>query len=392
MEALRAGLWKVRGLVPAMLAVPTIVLYWVAASPDGGQAAAGSRMWVVLAGAGIGAVIYGLFGYLSASTTTASTANRSLYQEQRSRLGSIAKAVEILKPSDPSNKEDELAWEQAWANCQRVQEALDSPTASVGWASGERYAGLWAEIHRAEEGLLRLRSVETIRADAEIDVQRLARSRIAGWESLKEMLENAIKGLARADDREQVSATIRAVRQAINEYRDDRGMGLVRLRYSLRRWQLMLGLVAYVLFVAAILSVDPDRFLVQSFAVYFLVGAAVGLMHEAWKRRQNRPIVEDYGVSQARFLLVPLLSGTAACGGVFLAGLLVGNPLGDLLAAASGIDYSRLSLQANPALVVVAGVFGLAPGRFLGALEALGDRLESEISASEPTGAADSDY
>ena len=45
----------------------------------------------------------------------------------------------------------------------------------------------------------------------------------------------------------------------------------------------------------------------------------------------------------------------------------------------------------NPALAVVAAAFGLAPGRLLGTVKGIGDKLERDISASEPTGAGDED-
>ena len=130
--------------------------------------------------------------------------------------------------------------------------------------------------------------------------------------------------------------------------------------------------------------------LVESFAVYYVVGAVAGIVvNEIWRRRRTRPEVDDYGVSQARYLLVPSLSGTAACGGVSLVALLAGNSLLDLVNTSTQIDYARLSLSQNITLAAVAAIFGLAPGRLFGALDTLGDSLASEITTSEATGSGD---
>jgi hypothetical protein len=199
-----------------------------------------------------------------------------------------------------------------------------------------------------------------------------------------------MRDLKRDEDDTGATSRIEAVRRAINEFRDDRGAGLIRLRLDLRRWETLLGIVIYALFALAVLSLDRDRLLVQSFAAYYLVGAAAGLMVEVWRRRTNRPVVEDYGLIRARLRLAPLLSGAAACAGAFIVGLLTDNTLTEVLTA--GVpSYERLVLVTNPALVIVAAAFGLAPGRLLGTVQGIGDKLARDLSASEPTGAGDDD-
>jgi hypothetical protein len=111
-------------------------------------------------------------------------------------------------------------------------------------------------------------------------------------------------------------------------------------------------------------------------------------MLAAWRRRTDRPAVEDFGVASARLRLAPLLSGAAACGGAFLVGLLADNTLNQILAA-DAVEWEQLVLATNPALAIVAAAFGLAPGRLLGTIERLGESLERDLSASEPTGADD---
>lgn len=384
MSGLVAGLWLSRGWLPALVAVPTILLYWVS-FPDTGQT--GALVGVVL-GALVGLAAWVVIGYLAGPSATPAAANRGVYNELVSRSRRIAAAVAIHEPDGEAPPDIAAAWDYARISSERVEAMLGRTEPDEGWASQESYIGVWVEIHRAEESLLRLRDPGEVAAEAEIDCQRLSRARMAGWEELRAKLEGAVRELRKDGSDSAAYATAQSVRRAINEYRDDRGAGLVRLRLNLRRWQLMLGVVVYFLFVAGILSVSPEQQLVQSFAAYYLIGAAAGLMLAAWRRRSDRPAVEDFGVASARLRLAPLLSGAAACGGAFLAGLLADNTLTQILAAES-IQWDRLVLATNPALAIVAAAFGLAPGRLLGAVEKIGESLERDLSASEPTGADD---
>jgi hypothetical protein len=330
-------------------------------------------------------VVYVVLAALSGPSATSRGANRYLHERQCSRLAEIEQAVSLLQPQDKDEAPDRrLAWEQARGSAERIREGLESTNPAEAWASGERYASQWIEIHRAEEALIQLRAKAAVVAAADMDKQRLAGSKIADANQLTTLLTGAIKDIEKDED--GARARIRMVRRAINDYRDERGAGFFRLRFRLRRWQLILGIVVYGLFALGVLAIPPSEMYVMSFAAYFLVGAAAGLLYEAWKVRANRPLVEDYGAAKERFLLVPLLSGVAACAGAFIVGILAGNSLDAVIKAAKGVDYTALLLANSPVLVVVAAAFGLAPARLIGTLQAMGERLETDLSSSEPTG------
>ena len=387
---LRVGLWRTRASLSIWLAVPTLFLYFTVPIPAGSRSAADTWWWLVVAGAAIGFVLWLVFGFLGGREALPRSANQRSYDELLSRQTAATmslKTVPIVADAAPSE-----ARERVSQGLEAIKAALESTGPAVGWASGESYISTWEELHRAEEELLLLRDRGAVVAEAEMDKLRLTGSRMANEKECSSMLDAAITGLK--DNDEGCRQTIRIVRKAVNEYVDSRCDGLVRLGITLRRWRLLLGLVVYAMFVVAILSVDrsPRSFLVESFAVYFLIGTGAGAVHEIWKRQSDQPVVDDYGVSEARFLLTPALCGSAACGGVLLVWLLIEGSLAGLLQApAIAVDYTQLSVAVNPALAIVAAIFGLAPGRLLGALDTIGDSLTSAIDAAEPTGASGDD-
>jgi hypothetical protein len=397
-DVLGAGLSRLRASVPLLLAVPTLLLYWVAGAPLASFPTPWWT-WVVLGGALVGSLLYLVLGYFSGRSATPAESHRRNFDDLRSHQDALEETLEILGEPTKQSPISQLALKKAGGSLTTVQAALGDARPGEGWATGESYCSAWVELHRAEEQLLLVRDPAAVIAEAEMDVQRLVGSRIPKGErdAFQKKLEDAIKVLRSesegAPTSEQLEARerIRTVRQAINEYRDDRYDGLVRLGISLRRWRLMLGFVVYALFVMAIIAVDPGRHLglVESFAVYYVVGAGAGIMNEIWKRRRTRPEVDDYGVTHARFLLVPALSGSAACAGVFLFGLVADSSLLDLVKVPVTVDYSRMSLLTTPALAVVAAIFGLAPGRLFAALDTHADALTNDIGASEAAGSSD---
>jgi hypothetical protein len=302
---------------------------------------------------------------------------------------------------------------------------VDDASPNEGWGSGESYVSAWTELHGAETQLCFLVDKEAALSGADLDLLRLSGSRISAKKTLVNKLECAIELLGGNCEQTVEASAVNAdvantkateagaskteavhggpgdaergarevfamVNREINHYVDTRYDGLVRLAMSLRRWRLLLGMVVYALFVLAILSIDTSvgvgSGLVESFVVFFLIGAGVGAANELRKRSATRPEVDDYGVSQARYLLVPSLAGSAACGGAFIVGLLTTSSLTDLLVGSMGeVEWARLVVASNPALVIVAAIFGLAPSRIFNLLDSLGDSLTNQITTSEAT-------
>jgi len=108
---------------------------------------------------------------------------------------------------------------------------------------------------------------------------------------------------------------IRQVRRAINEYRDDRRLALVRARNQLLKTIILTALVTYLLVALAVLSGVPRPAFTSAIAC-FLIGATVGLFNRLYLDASTETAVEDYGLSAARLLHTPLLCGLAAVFGL----------------------------------------------------------------------------
>jgi hypothetical protein len=109
---------------------------------------------------------------------------------------------------------------------------------------------------------------------------------------------------------------------------------------------------------------------------FYLVGAVVGLFGELYgTSRRRRGIVEDYGLSIARLLTVPLLAGIAAVGGVLLTRL-SGTATSDGLPALAQI----FSLQKYSFGLVIAAIFGLTPGLLLDRLSQQPEDYKKELA------------
>jgi hypothetical protein len=134
----------------------------------------------------------------------------------------------------------------------------------------------------------------------------------------------ATSGGCGADPKTLARAVLRTVRRAINEFRDDRWSGMVVARNRLFGTMIFTGLTAYALLAIAIISGAPKTAIAAASAFY-LVGATIGLLSRLRSESQSDSGVEDYGLSTARLITLPLFSGLAAIGGVVLMAMLPGT-------------------------------------------------------------------
>lgn len=77
----------------------------------------------------------------------------------------------------------------------------------------------------------------------------------------------------------QARVVLRDIRHVVNEYRDDRRVGLVRTRNNLLWTGTVTGLVGFLLLALAILR-EVEETAVVAAMVFFLVGATVGLFNQ----------------------------------------------------------------------------------------------------------------
>lgn len=181
---------------------------------------------------------------------------------------------------------------------------------------------------------------------------------------------------------------LRKVRQAINEFRDDRWNALVVARDHLTKAMIYTGSTSYVLFAIAIFVGAPRNSIIAA-AAFFLVGAVTGLINRLNDEATADTAVEDYGLSNARLVCTPLISGLAGIAGVVLVALL--PTATQMLSPGTSHGADKLmpwlsqifDLHSNSAGIVVAAVFGLTPGLLFSKLREQSENYKNELKKSE---------
>ena len=280
------------------------------------------------------------------------------------------------------------------------------------WMLGTGYVRLWEQLHRAEEASLDDAPPARLLAEAMRDTLRLQGSNIENREQLLDQLNRATAvlgtamgvagslvvqpvisaGLVPPDPAGSAIARqlVRQVRQAINEYRDERRYAIVRARNQLLRTIGLTSAVTYALLVVAIL-VGASETAIRSAVSLFLVGAVVGLFNRLYLDASADTAVEDYGLSNARLLHTPILCGLAALGGALLVPLLSvqinPTPSADASTAQQSILTPSLdslfNVTARPFSLVLAAVFGLTPSALISRLQSEAEKYKSELKNSE---------
>jgi len=283
-------------------------------------------------------------------------------------------------------------------------------TNSLEWALGYGYVRSWERLHRIEEEKLFAAPPDELIAEAARDRLRLQGSNIDNRDQLLEQLQRATSVLASSSgvsagvisapasalaglvppfhpgDDAVARRLIRQVRHAINEYRDDRRLALVRARNQLLRTIVLTALVTYQLVVLAILSGAPRPAFISAVA-FFLIGATVGLFNRLYLDASTETAVEDYGLAASRLLHTPVLCGLAALGGALIVPLLSAqiNPTIDDNAAtvAASSLAAIFDITQRPFTLVLAAVFGLTPSALISRLQSEAEKYKSDLKSSE---------
>jgi hypothetical protein len=282
----------------------------------------------------------------------------------------------------------------------------------LGWALGTAYVRLWEDIHRAEEALLVLLPREALIADMQDDELRLQDSTLDSRDSILAKLRGAIAVLSwtppsiyltgaqshsysthayTSEDEFLAREQCKSVRHALNVFRDDRRLALVRARNNLLvsvffTQSIVLATLCFVVFA----GITFDE-LVSGIAFY-LAGAIVGLFNRLNLDATSETGVEDFGLSTARLLNTPLFSGLAALGGVLIV---------PTLAAISTVSFSQdvfvggtatpvpfiafsslLDPRYRPVGIAFAVIFGLTPSMLLGRLQEKTEQFKSDLKST----------
>lgn len=173
---------------------------------------------------------------------------------------------------------------------------------------------------------------------------------------------------------------IREVRFRLNQFRDSRWEKLIRVRLLMMKMTFWTGLVLYALLVFAILMRTNARIL-GLLAVYYLIGATVGLFGRLYTQSKMDVSLDDYHLADARLLALPLYSGLAAMLGIFLFSFLPALSSNNVTALGPTHDFAS-QFAFSPPNVLIASVFGLAPNLATSAIQAQADRYAGDIRST----------
>ena len=377
--------------------------------------------------------------------TTARVINTGSYGLLTCRLSQLEARLHEINTPDQNGKPKHwadyqlVALKEARDQVEELNSQLHRYPAGLQWVLGLGYVNAWSKLHRAEEALIEVEPVEMVIRGALHDKLSIQDSKIRSRDELLEKLRwvarelypamesnfktyrpgegyeeinklfHYVKKLARkagvdvdaepsqggnvnqaisAEVEARARFTAREVRRILNEFRDRLWEGLIRARNHLLSTIFVTGFVTHILLCIAILAgistraiPTPDRGAIIAAAVFYIVGAIAGLFGRIYRESQTSTAVDDYGLSLARLVATPLLSGLAGVGGVLLINtvLNVGNTASTVQTI---FDLSR------PDNIIAAAAFGLAPNLIVGSLE---QRSQKYISALQSSKGAERD-
>jgi hypothetical protein len=364
------------------------------------------HLWIAVPlGAIITVIAWFLFAIPCRRFASAAYANRCSYGSLINQLRDLRARLHVLDGNAYAPPIDtcKIALEEARTWCDDIEWELKCK--GLCWLLATGYINMWKLLHHAEEALIEIEPVDAVINKAVHDELCLQDSNIGNSEVLLDKLRIAVKKLSpsatayltkqpreqeassdpqskgnpnRSDSEMEARATLREVRRTLNEYRDDLWEGLIRTRNRLMMIVTITGFLAYILLSISIVSdVDPSN--VVAATIFFLVGAIVGLFNRLHLETQINNAANDYGLSMARVIATPVLSGLAAVGSVLVIMLLTGV----IQDGSKVLDDIKNIYIINPWHIVLAAIFGLAPNLLISMLQQKAESYKSDIMSSK---------
>lgn len=299
----------------------------------------------------------------------------------------------------------EEALSEANAHLTYVHDELESDgsRASIRWALATGYLSVLSSLHRAEEALIVVEPTDAVVGDALHDALSLEDSTIDNSDRLLRILRSALDTVSpdtsvfliagtpvmtnpeHPMDPKVARQTLREVRFAINQYVEDKLGSLLRARNRLIWTMLAVGVATYLLLGLALAAAVPVP-QVLAVTVFYLVGAIVGLFNRLRLEVGRSAAVEDFGLSMARLVVTPLLSGLAAVAGVYLVAVAPSLfPTGQTAVPKPPTLSEVFNLGTNAVGLVYAAIFGLAPNTLTNRLAAASAQIERQIASTGPS-------
>ena len=372
-------------------------------------------LWIAVPlGAIITLIVWLLFAIPCCRFASAMYANRCSYGSLINQLRDLRARLHVVddrqpgKSGAPLSDTCKVALEEARTWCDDIE--VEIKCKGLCWLLATGYINMWKLLHHAEEALIEIEPIEAIINTAIHDELCLQDSNVSNSEVLLDKLRIAVKRLSpsatvyltkqsreqdassnpqskgnpsQSDSEVEARAALREVRRTLNEYRDNLWEGLIRTRNRLMMIVVITGFLAYILLsLSIVLNVGPKY--VVAGATFFLVGAIVGLFNRLHLETQSNTAVNDYGLSMARVIATPLLSGLAAVGSVLVITLLTGAM--ETSAAQKILLEDLPSIYSiSPWHIILAAIFGVAPNLLIGMLQQKAESYKSDIKSSKAT-------
>ncbi|MFN8525880.1 MAG: hypothetical protein U0821_22500 [Chloroflexota bacterium] len=316
--------------------------------------------------------------------------NATSYRLLRSRLDELEARVAYqstaVAVAPPHESEADIARDEIHRHIADIRAGLSSE--GTQWITGHAPNALWRRVHRAEEAWLVLAPPEDVVDAADEARLCIADSKLARESAklMKEQLGAAVPVQSGGPfhSRAEVITTqarvaVRSIWLALHNYRDDRWDALMRARNKLLVTLAVSAIVAYGMLCLSILA-DSKKEILQGVVAFYFVGALVGVLDRLYSQSRASRAVDDYGLSLARLLTTPHLSGLAAILGIIFVS--AASP------AATGSSDNGLSTHIFSALnapsLALAAVFGLSPRLLFEEIRKRTDLAQTELKSTLP--------
>ena len=368
--------------LPFLAALITVIAY-LSPSP---QPAVAFVNWlgpgniVIILGLIITLVLWLLLAIPCMRFATAKDARPSDYEGLKGEVKALEIRLKVVKEKDEATQDNALEHKKARAivisDVEAAVEYINTRLCSQGlhWLS-TGYVNLWDRVNEANEAIIDVLPCETVIESVNYEELRLNNSEVPESKDLLTLLENASTTLSsdlnrtkQSSEQNKARADIRMVKAALHKFTNERWDGLVRARNQLMVTAFLTALFTYILVLIAILAHVPPMNTLDAMVFYFL-GAIVGLFGRLFDERNADTVIDDYGLSMARIIVTPLISGLAALVGV-------------LFVTSSTIDtIYKISLQN----LVFASVLGFAPNLLISMLRSKSEDIKSQIKSASPS-------
>jgi len=363
--------------LPFLAALITIIVYL---SPSSFQWLGASAMVIIL-GLIITLVLWLLLAIPCRSFATAKGGKPSDFASLQRTAGVLKEQLGIVKSERATqDTEYKAAIADIESNRKNYYDMLNCN--GLPWVSYTGYVSMWDRINKIDEAMIGVLPCQTVIESANYDELSLTDSGVPGSNDLLTLLDKAIatlssdptspsavnNGQVSQQSEQKARANIRKVKSALHKFTNERWDGLVRARNQLMVTALLTTFFTYILVIIAILANVPRMNTIDAMVFYFL-GAIVGLFGRLFDERNADTVMDDYGLSMARIIVTPLISGLAALVGVLF------------VTTSSTIDtIYNITLQN----LVFAAVLGFAPNILISSLQSKSEEIKGQLKGASP--------